>query len=203
MYSALPKAASDVAVTELPPTHPIRLGLVLSFPVFYYETLNSPDGACHLAKQTFDDATIAELDTFSEESYKDLTLIMQPLRDNLTLWTSDMQDSGSYHTSSCTVHVRPVDLHPENLGREHPAIARQAHAPGPCPPVDNEQDYRRDCAAARRTSQPSCRAQCLRLCCEAHSSRWSAMKVRVTVVSSGCFYTAYCTSRFPQRWSEI
>lgn len=88
------KAASDVAVTELPPTHPIRLGLALNFSVFYYEILNSPDRACHLAKQAFDDA-IAELDTLSEESYKDSTLIMQLLRDNLTLWTSDMQDSGN------------------------------------------------------------------------------------------------------------
>jgi hypothetical protein len=87
------KAASDVAVTELPPTHPIRLGLALNFSVFYYEILNSPDRACHLAKQAFDDA-IAELDTLSEESYKDSTLIMQLLRDNLTLWTSDMQDTG-------------------------------------------------------------------------------------------------------------
>ena len=33
---------------------------------------------------------IAELDTLGEESYKDSTLIMQLLRDNLTLWTSDM-----------------------------------------------------------------------------------------------------------------
>ncbi|KAF9933772.1 14-3-3 protein [Linnemannia zychae] len=85
------KQASDVAITELPPTHPIRLGLALNFSVFYYEILNSPDRACHLAKQAFDDA-IAELDTLSEESYKDSTLIMQLLRDNLTLWTSDMQD---------------------------------------------------------------------------------------------------------------
>ncbi len=44
-----------------------------------------------MAKQAFDDA-IAELDTLSEESYKDSTLIMQLLRDNLTLWTSDLQD---------------------------------------------------------------------------------------------------------------
>ncbi|KAG0078877.1 14-3-3 protein [Linnemannia elongata] len=86
------KNASDVAITELPPTHPIRLGLALNFSVFYYEILNSPDRACHLAKQAFDDA-IAELDTLSEESYKDSTLIMQLLRDNLTLWTSDMQAS--------------------------------------------------------------------------------------------------------------
>ncbi|KAF2090966.1 putative 14-3-3 family protein ArtA [Saccharata proteae CBS 121410] len=81
------KAATEVAQTDLAPTHPIRLGLALNFSVFYYEILNSPDQACHLAKQAFDDA-IAELDTLSEESYKDSTLIMQLLRDNLTLWTS-------------------------------------------------------------------------------------------------------------------
>jgi hypothetical protein len=46
-----------------------------------------------LAKQAFDEA-IAELDTLSEESYKDSTLIMQLLRDNLTLWTSDLQEDG-------------------------------------------------------------------------------------------------------------
>ncbi|ESQ38883.1 hypothetical protein EUTSA_v10001833mg [Eutrema salsugineum] len=88
------KAAQDIANTELPPTHPIRLGLALNFSVFYYEILNSPDRACNLAKQAFDEA-IAELDTLGEESYKDSTLIMQLLRDNLTLWTSDMQDEGT------------------------------------------------------------------------------------------------------------
>merc|ERR1712167_488355 len=85
-------SASTIANAELPPTHPIRLGLALNFSVFYYEIMNSPDRACHLAKQAFDDA-IAELDTLSEESYKDSTLIMQLLRDNLTLWTSDQPEN--------------------------------------------------------------------------------------------------------------
>jgi len=88
------QAASTIANADLPPTHPIRLGLALNFSVFYYEVLSSPDRACHLAKQAFDDA-IAELDTLSEESYKDSTLIMQLLRDNLTLWTSDQGDEGA------------------------------------------------------------------------------------------------------------
>ncbi|KAJ3718499.1 14-3-3 domain-containing protein [Lentinula raphanica] len=87
------KAASDVTVTELPPTHSIRLGLALNFYV--------PDRACNLAKQAFDDA-IAELNTLSEESYKDSTLIMQLRRDNLTPWTLDMQDSASDLESNST-----------------------------------------------------------------------------------------------------
>merc|ERR1712000_648312 len=84
--------ATTVADTDLASTHPIRLGLVLNFSVFYYEIMNQPESACQLAKKAFDDA-IAELDTLSEESYKDSTLIMQLLRDNLTLWTSDIQDA--------------------------------------------------------------------------------------------------------------
>ncbi|KAL6566439.1 Growth-regulating factor 12 [Orobanche gracilis] len=87
------EAASATANTDLPSTHPIRLGLALNFSVFYYEIMNSPERACHLAKQAFDEA-IAELDTLSEESYKDSTLIMQLLRDNLTLWTSDLPEDG-------------------------------------------------------------------------------------------------------------
>jgi len=93
------KNATEVAQTDLAPTHPIRLGLALNFSVFYYEILNSPDQACHLAKQAFDDA-IAELDTLSEESYKDSTLIMQLLRDNLTLWTSSEAETTAPETAA-------------------------------------------------------------------------------------------------------
>jgi len=81
-------AATNIGNAELQPTHPIRLGLALNFSVFYYEIMNNPQKACNIAKQAFDEA-IAELDTLNEESYKDSTLIMQLLRDNLTLWRSD------------------------------------------------------------------------------------------------------------------
>uniref|UniRef100_A0A0V0J2Z1 14-3-3 protein epsilon n=1 Tax=Schistocephalus solidus TaxID=70667 RepID=A0A0V0J2Z1_SCHSO len=83
------KDAYEVATSLLPPTHPIRLGIALNFSVFYYEIANSADRACKLAKQAFDDA-IAELDNISEDNYKDATLVMQLIRDNLTLWTTDM-----------------------------------------------------------------------------------------------------------------
>jgi hypothetical protein len=60
--------------------------------------------------QAFDDA-IAELDTLNEDSYKDSTLIMQLLRDNLTLWTSDTTGNHSSSSSSFSVvSGHPVDF---------------------------------------------------------------------------------------------
>jgi 14-3-3 protein epsilon len=86
------ETATKTAIEQgLPPTNPIRLGLALNYSVFYYEILNQPQEACTLAKTAFDDA-ISELDSLQEEQYKDATLIMQLIRDNLTLWTSDSAD---------------------------------------------------------------------------------------------------------------
>jgi len=84
------KQASTIAV-DLLPTNPIRLGLALNFSVFYYEIMNSPDNAIQLAKTAFDDA-IEKLEHLTDESYKDSTLIMQLLRDNITLWTSSTEE---------------------------------------------------------------------------------------------------------------
>eukprot|EP01103_Thecamoeba_quadrilineata_P008102 TRINITY_DN17886_c0_g1_i1.p1 TRINITY_DN17886_c0_g1~~TRINITY_DN17886_c0_g1_i1.p1 ORF type:complete len:250 (-),score=71.10 TRINITY_DN17886_c0_g1_i1:130-789(-) len=82
--------ATEVA-NELAPTDPIRLGLALNFSVFYYEILNQSDNAIELAKNAFDNA-IEKLESISDETYKDSTLIMQLLRDNITLWTSNAPD---------------------------------------------------------------------------------------------------------------
>merc|ERR1712083_1120451 len=85
--------ARKVAEKDLVVTHPIRLGLALNYSVFLYEVLSNPDEACKMARTAFEDA-IAELDNVAENSYKDSTLIMQLLRDNLTLWTSDQEGGG-------------------------------------------------------------------------------------------------------------
>merc|ERR1712113_1337264 len=85
--------AQKVAEKDLAVTHPIRLGLALNYSVFQYEVLSNPDEACKMARTAFEDA-IAELDNVSEDSYKDSTLIMQLLRDNLTLWPSDQEGGG-------------------------------------------------------------------------------------------------------------
>ena len=80
--------ALDVAKSEMQPDHPVQLGLALDYSVFCHETLKAPEKASRVAKEAFDDA-ISELDTLSEDSYKDSTLMMQLLRDNLTVWTSE------------------------------------------------------------------------------------------------------------------
>ncbi|KAK3563155.1 hypothetical protein QTP86_016387 [Hemibagrus guttatus] len=80
--------AFDLSKKEMPPTHPIHLGLALNFSVFYYEILRSREKACDLAKEVLEKAT-AEVSSLNEDSFKDSTIIIQLLRDNLTLWTSD------------------------------------------------------------------------------------------------------------------
>jgi len=83
--------AMVIAEEKLEATHPIRLGLALNYSVCFYEILKDKKKACELAKSAFDNA-ISKLDKLNESSYKDSTLIMQLLRDNLTLWTSDNQE---------------------------------------------------------------------------------------------------------------
>ena len=85
------QAASEVAKANLKTTHPIRLGLALNFSVFYYEVMNDPTKACQLAKEAFDQA-IADIEQLEEDVYKDATTIMQLIRDNLTLWTSELSN---------------------------------------------------------------------------------------------------------------
>ena len=75
----------------MPPTNPVRLRLALNFSTYYYDFYQSQDRACRLAKAAFNDA-IAELDTLSEESLRETTLIMFQLRDNLARWTCDMKE---------------------------------------------------------------------------------------------------------------
>ncbi|CAJ0558548.1 unnamed protein product, partial [Mesorhabditis spiculigera] len=80
-----------IAKENMVPTHPIRLGLALNFSVFYYELAGNQQKACKMAREAFDEA-VKGLDSLNEDSYKDSTLIMQLLRDNLTLWGTEALD---------------------------------------------------------------------------------------------------------------
>ncbi|KAF8921784.1 14-3-3 protein, partial [Dissophora ornata] len=84
--------ASEIAKENLATTHPIRLGLALNNSVFYFEIMTDPSMACSIAQDAFDQA-IKDLDNVSEESYRDSTLIMQLLRDNLSLWKESANET--------------------------------------------------------------------------------------------------------------
>lgn len=83
--------AMEKAQECLSSTNPIRLGLALNYSVCLYEIKKLEEKACELAKSAFDSA-ISDLDKLDECDYKDSTLIMQLLRDNLTLWSSNLDD---------------------------------------------------------------------------------------------------------------
>lgn len=75
---------------NLPTTDPIRLGLMLNYSVFHYEVLKNRQLALETAKTAFGKA-IDLLDGLDEEDYKDATLVMQLMRDNIALWISHEQ----------------------------------------------------------------------------------------------------------------
>ena len=87
------KEAYALAEEKLKTTNPIRLGLALNYSVFFYEIDDDNKKACEIAKKAFDDA-IADIENIDESHYKDSTTIMQLMRDNLTLWTSEMAGDG-------------------------------------------------------------------------------------------------------------
>ncbi len=84
------KAASDLA-SELTCINPIKLGLALNFSVFYYEVMNDPAQACKIASETFEEG-IKKIDHIEDEHYKDSTTILQLLKENIDMWSVDMQN---------------------------------------------------------------------------------------------------------------
>jgi len=84
------KEALDLAQNQLQLacTHPSILHVTLNYTVCLREIFGETKQACQIAKVAFD-AAIHKLDELDEASYKDATLILQLVRDNLTLWTTN------------------------------------------------------------------------------------------------------------------
>ena len=78
----------DLACVELSPSNPNRLVLALNYSIFLKEIDEDSEAACRMAKSAFDHA-LGDLDNLTEDSYKDATMVMQLLRDNLILWSDD------------------------------------------------------------------------------------------------------------------
>eukprot|EP00461_Guttulinopsis_vulgaris_P000259 UN00259 len=85
------REAMEIAVKLMAPSDPIRLGLALNYSVCLYEIMKRREEACALAKRAYDDA-LMRLSETDQQSYKDARLILNLLRDNLTLWNQPSEE---------------------------------------------------------------------------------------------------------------
>ena len=84
--------ALSIAERALDTTHPSRIGLALNYSVFNYEILGHQDEAIKIAQKAFDEG-IQNLENLTDEqAYKDSTMILQLLRDNISLWTAEADE---------------------------------------------------------------------------------------------------------------
>jgi 14-3-3 protein epsilon len=85
------KEAYELANKEIPITNSTRLGLALNFSVFYYEIKGLKEEACNIAKSAFDES-MKVLDDLEKSKAKDTLLIIQLLKENLILWSNEMNE---------------------------------------------------------------------------------------------------------------
>lgn len=84
------KQATEAA-SGLKCNNPIKLGLALNYSVFHYEVLNNPVEAINIANTAFNDG-INNLENIVENQYKDATNILQLLKENINMWSVDLQE---------------------------------------------------------------------------------------------------------------
>jgi len=81
-------AAYSNAVTlsdRLDPFNPIRLGLILNYAVFLNDVKHNQKKAILLAQSALVDA-MSHVNQLQNDAYKDATMILQMLKDNIKLW---------------------------------------------------------------------------------------------------------------------
>ena len=85
------KEAYEIATKDIPITNSTRLGLALNYSVFYYEIRGLREEACTIAKTAFDES-MKVLDDLEKSKAKDTLLIIQLLKENLILWSNEMNE---------------------------------------------------------------------------------------------------------------
>ena len=85
------KEAYDLANKDIQISSSTRLGLALNYSVFFYEIKGLKEEACNIAKNAFDEA-MKVLDDLEKSKPKDTILIIQLLKENLILWSNEMNE---------------------------------------------------------------------------------------------------------------
>jgi len=84
--------ASQAAEKDLGACNPIRLGLALNFSVFYFEVMSEQKKACELGENALQ-AALDKIDDCDEETFRDAKSIIELLKENLSLWKEDEDDT--------------------------------------------------------------------------------------------------------------
>ncbi|KAL4479172.1 hypothetical protein ABPG72_009002 [Tetrahymena utriculariae] len=82
--------AEKLSKSELALSNPLRLALYLNMSVYFFEIQDKVKQAIQIANEAFQGA-INNIESENEENYRDCTLIMQLLRDNITYWNEIYQ----------------------------------------------------------------------------------------------------------------
>lgn len=77
--------ALEISRSDLQPTAPLVLGLILNYSVFQYEILHLENEAIELAQRTFSE-TVDLIENMSEEAYSETSVILHLIRDNHANW---------------------------------------------------------------------------------------------------------------------
>ena len=67
----------------------VRLSIGINFALFLYEILVLPADAVKLATELFNNA-MDHIDSIDPGAFSDVNILIQQLRDNLTLWSSSL-----------------------------------------------------------------------------------------------------------------
>jgi len=86
------KEAYGMAKKSISISSSTRLGLSLNYSVFFYEIKGQKEEAMKIAKTTFEEA-MKVLDPLEKSKPKDTILIIQLLKENLILWSNELNDN--------------------------------------------------------------------------------------------------------------
>ncbi|XP_060561188.1 14-3-3 protein zeta-like [Ruditapes philippinarum] len=84
--------AFELCRENLSPAHPLRLGIILNFSVFYYEILEAHETACDMVKESLA-AGEEDLHNITQSARGDSSVLLQLLEDNLNIWSAEMNNS--------------------------------------------------------------------------------------------------------------
>ena len=89
-YEAALMSVSDVMVAS----DPLYLNLILNYAVFQYEILGLKDDAIDKLDSSFNEA-IRFLEELNETQYKEATMMLQLIRDNIGIWRAAKQEEAT------------------------------------------------------------------------------------------------------------